>query len=272
MGHRKYLCLVCTAVFRRTFSLWLALSLKSHLNKHQPLLRHSNHDAEKAGSNEAEAASERYEPMFACPKKTAGRTRWRTDNGTVHKMFVGLAQQSWWQGYLPLNSWRGHFDFGEIFRKISILVKFSKKIWFWWNYLKKFSIFFIRFYSKFRKKIDFGQNFQKFDFSQIFEKISNWVKFSKNFDFFEKFEKFRFKSISIFSKMFKTSDFGQIFEKISSLVKISNKFDFFENFEKFRILSIFKKISILVRIFLKFQFWSKFRKISIFRKVGKIRF
>ena len=59
-----------------------------------------------------------------------------------------------------------NFDFGQNFRKISI-IKFSKKF---------------RFWSNFRKNFDFGQNFRKkLDFSKIFEKISivvkNFVKF-----------------------------------------------------------------------------------------------
>ena len=55
-----------------------------------------------------------------------------------------------------------NFDFGQNFRKISILVKFSKKIRFW----SKFS--------KILKNSDFTQIIENLDLGQIFEKFRFW--------------------------------------------------------------------------------------------------
>ena len=74
-------------------------------------------------------------------------------------------------------------DLGQIFEKISILVKFFERISILVKILEKF-----RFSSKTTKNVDFGQIL---DFFENFENSSNLVKFSKNFDFRQIFKKIR---------------------------------------------------------------------------------
>ena len=147
-----------------------------------------------------------------------------------------------------------NLDFGKIFRKIWILVKFP-------------------FWSKFW---EISISVKNFDCGQNFRKISSLVKISNKFDFFENFETFRF--WSLFSKIF---GFSQIFEKnYSILVKIFEKFYFSQIFAEISILLNFRKILILVKSSKKFPFCSKFfgnflfqSKLSILVKIfDKYRF
>ena len=118
------------------------------------------------------------------------------------------------------------------FRKISILVKFSKNFDFVKNYVfeKKNSIFQNR---KFRKISKFIENFRRISFRK-FRKISIWVKiFEKIWDLGQNFRQ----NFSIL-----------VNRKISILVKLSENFfgqnflKFSKNFEKFRFGSNFRKI------------------------------
>ena len=137
-----------------------------------------------------------------------------------------------------------NFGFGQIFRKISILVKFSKNFKFG-QILEK-----IRFWSKFPKILILVTIFQNFRFFRNFRKISILVKFSKNFAFcsnFRKKNRFWWK----FAKVSKNFDLGQIFETFRFRSKFSKNFDFLE-------IRNFAKISILVKFSKKFRFWSTF--------------
>ena len=155
-----------------------------------------------------------------------------------------------------------NFDLGQILTKISIFGKnFLKlrQIWFW---SKKFFEKF-RFWSNFRR-ITFLVKFSKrksilikileilknVDFSSNFRK-----KFSKNFDFGQNLRKIpiffqNFRKISIWVKSLENFDFGQIFEKFRFWSKFFKIFDLFENLEKFRCWSNFRKL----------RFWSNYRK------------
>ena len=84
---------------------------------------------------------------------------------------------------------KNKFEFGQNFRKISILVKFLKK-----------NVDFGQKFSKFSKNYNlvnisekfgfFSEISKNFDFGQIFEN-SFLVKIYENFDSIENFEKFR---------------------------------------------------------------------------------
>ena len=155
------------------------------------------------------------------------------------------------------------FGFGQIFVKISILVKSSENFRFFWKLSKtiaKGQIFEkFRFWSKFSKNSGFGHIFEKFmvklskknsilvkifenfkdvDFSNIFVKFRFWSKFFEKFRFWLKFSSkipinFDFgQSINL--------DFGQIFEKIRFWSKFLKIFEFVQNIGK---ISIFSKIS-----------------------------
>ena len=120
-----------------------------------------------------------------------------------------------------------NFDFGQNwrkFRKMSILVKFSKNFDFGHNFRKISSL--VKFFQKISILVNIFENCEKCRFCQIFVKFRFYSKFTKNGDFFENFQKFRFWSN---------------FEKLSILVR---KFS--------------KKIRILVIIFEKLWFWSNF--------------
>ena len=139
-----------------------------------------------------------------------------------------------------------NFDFGQIFEKISLLVKFRiisilDKIYenfenfdFGQNLWKFRKILIL---VKFSKNFAFGHKFRfpskiwkKFRISEIFEKYGFWSNLRKNLDFGQNFRKFRKFPISVkFSKKF---DFGQIFEKISIYVKFFEKFRCWFNFPK----------------------------------------
>ena len=105
-----------------------------------------------------------------------------------------------------------NFDFGQSFRKISILVKFSVK------FSIKISINLPKFLVKIFK------NFEKIRFQSNFRQISIFVKFPKNFEFASKFSK----NIWKFSK---NIDLGQILEKFRFGSKFSKNFACFENSE-----------------------------------------
>ena len=168
-----------------------------------------------------------------------------------------------------------NFDFSQILGKISILVKFLEKFWFWSNFHKKF-----RFWSNFGKiaslvklsnKFDFSKISKNFDFGLNFRKISTFGKFSKKFWFRWIFWKIIDFVHPILLKSSKNSYFSQIFEKFQ-FWSYYRKFRFRSIFEKFRfwsifrlnlIFSIFRKISNSVKISKNFNFGQNFRKISI---------
>ena len=150
------------------------------------------------------------------------------------------------------------FEFGHVLEKSSILVIINEKFWFWWNcrkiwifseistkYFRKKSLF-VKIYVKMHFLFE---NFEKFDFGQIFEKFWFWSKYTKNIDFFENLENFDFvkfsKKISFWSKLAKMS-------KISIWIKFRKNLALFK-FSKFRFWSKFRNISILVKIFDNFE-------------------
>ena len=87
------------------------------------------------------------------------------------------------KNYSLVKFWK-NFDFGQNFRKFSIIIKLRKKMSFFWSIFLKISIF----VKVSKKKIDFGQIFQNIDFG-IFEKMSNLVKISQNFTFSQIYRK-----------------------------------------------------------------------------------
>ena len=130
-----------------------------------------------------------------------------------------------------------------------------------------------RFWSKFSKNFDFGQNLWKSRVRSKLSKISSLVNIYKNLDFGQSLWKFRF-----WSKLSENLDHGQHFGKISILVNIIYRFGtkfspnlgFGPNFRKMSIwVKICKyvdfgpKISIWVKIFENIDFGENCRKISI---------
>ena len=113
-----------------------------------------------------------------------------------------------------------------IFEKISLLVKFSKKFRFWLNFRKNFILV------QFLKNIDFGhvldQNMTKI-FGQNFRKMCIFSEISKKFQFCQIFEK-----ISILVKIYETHRFFREFGKIWILSNFRKYFDFGQNWRKFR--------------------------------------
>ena len=136
------------------------------------------------------------------------------------------------------------------FRKISILVKFSK----YFDFFEKFEKLSISIGQNFRKSSILMKFSKKFRFWSKFSKISTSVKFSQKFRFWSNFRK-RWILVK-FSKNF--DFFYREVGKISILVKFSNS----SNLVKFFVISILahfskKKIRILVKIpenFQKFRF------------------
>ena len=122
-----------------------------------------------------------------------------------------------------------NFKFGQNFRKILIFIETSRCRP---KYLK-ISIFLIEVKS-FEMYLDFGQNWEKWQFWSKYLKISILIKIfeialfrsklSKNPHFGENFEKSQFwsnfRKISIDVKLSKNPDFRQNFRKIEILVKI----------------------------------------------------
>ena len=166
-----------------------------------------------------------------------------------------------------------NFDFGQNFRKISILSQiFDKnfdlsqnfeKFWFWSKFSEVFESNQIRFFRKVPKTFYIGQNFQKKNLSTLVKfskKCRFWWKFRITFDFGEIFEKFRFVrevgKISILVKFSKSSNLVKIvvISIFAFLSYFPKNFDFGQNSWK---------ISILVKYFEKFRFFRKVRKISI---------
>ena len=130
------------------------------------------------------------------------------------------------ENFRSWSNFRKNFDFGQNYRKISILVKIFEEFPICSKISKNFSV---KIFEKFRK----------FWFSQIIGKFRFWSNFFKIFVLFANFEKFRFWSN---------------FRKISILVKSSENFRFFRKFRKLSIrVKLSKKISIFVKIFENFK-------------------
>ena len=130
-----------------------------------------------------------------------------------------------------------YLDFGQNFRKISILSKFANML-----ILVK----------KYPKILFFVKIFRNIDFSENCRNISNLVKFV---------EKSRF-----WTKLSKILDFGQVLAKCRSGSKDKVILILVRIFKKTLILpKIFEKI--LVRIFKKFRFWSNLSKILDFGQI-----
>ena len=136
-----------------------------------------------------------------------------------------------------------NFDLSQIFEKkwfgSNFLKKFpfcflfsveiNEKFWFFLKF-RKMSI-----WVKFSKKLDFGEIFEKNRFWSCFgKKFRFWSKFPKNVDFFGNFEK-----NSILSNFRKNCEFGQNLRKTFFLNL--EKFRFWSNFRIFRFWSWFSK-------------------------------
>ena len=141
-----------------------------------------------------------------------------------------------------------NFKFGQNFRKILIFIETSRCRP---KYLK-ISIFLIEVKS-FEMYLDFGQNWEKWQFWSKYLQISILIKIFK---------------ISLFrSKLSKNPHFGENFRKISILVKFSKNLNWCQTFEKSRFSSKFSKNRDFSPKSLKYsvlvKFWSKLSKISI---------
>ena len=145
------------------------------------------------------------------------------------------------------------FRFWSNFRKILILVKFSKNLDFGQNFLRVFQFMVRIIFGKFRFRSKFSNNFRNFvrkflakifDFGKIFEIFRFLVKFFENFRFCSNFPK-----IYVFGQIIGKFLFWWRFSKISEL---------FENYKKFRFWSSFRNISILFKILVKFSIKCRF--------------